>query len=537
MHAPIPESSDFAVVGSGIAGIVFALYVADSARVTVFTKKDQSESNTNYAQGGIASVLDPSDSPEDHISDTEIAGAGLCHRDSVEILVNEGPAMIHKLGQWGVEFCHGQDSSSFDLGMEGGHSHRRIVHCKDKTGKEVEHTLLNALRDHPNARIVEHCCVTDLEVRNTPEGREVRGVWYLDSDDSSQLHFHPARAVLLATGGVGQVYRNTTNPSIATGDGVAMAYRAGATITNMEFIQFHPTAFYSPDGTSFLVSEAVRGEGGILKTLDGEPFVNNYDSRGCLAPRDVVARAIDSEMKQRGDAHVLLDITHRNTEFLNKRFPYISGRCMEMGYDMAYRPIPVVPAAHYSCGGVETDTWGRCEIPGLYAAGEVSHTGVHGANRLASNSLLEALVWGKRAAECCLKERMDHQIPQALEGRRFNESRDRLAAVHWVHTRGAMRQLMWDYVSIVRSEERLQFARRRLAVMQSEVDYYVDLGLGIVEVLELRNLVQVARLIVESALYRKENRGLHYLLENVDKPQQSPPVDTKIRMNPFSIES
>ena len=529
----IPPTSDFAVVGSGIAGTIFALFVGDRARVTVFTKKEETESNTNYAQGGIACVLDASDSPEEHIHDTEVAGVGLCRREAVEILVREGPPLIRALGDWGVKFTR-RDDKHYDLGMEGGHSHRRIVHAQDMTGKEVEQTLLAELRRRPNVRIIEHCYVTDLEVGETPGGKEVKGIWYLDPVEE-RLMFHPARAVLLATGGIGHVYQNTTNPGIATGDGVGMAYRIGATIANMEFVQFHPTAFYTPAGTPFLVSEAVRGEGGILRTLDGEPFVENYDKRGCLAPRDIVARAIDAEMKKRGEPHVLLDITHHDGAFLRRRFPYISRRCEEHGVDMTTQPIPVVPSAHYSCGGVETDTWGRCEIPGLFAAGEVAHTGVHGANRLASNSLLEALVWGKRAAESCLSERLSGDMPPPLAPRSFNLHRENIEAVRWVHVAGELKRLLWDYVSIVRSRERLHFAQRRVAVMQSEVEYYIESGMGLVPVYELRNMIAVARLIVESALHRQESRGLHYMLDHPERDDSRPPTDTRVRINLFSF--
>ncbi|MBE7559078.1 L-aspartate oxidase [bacterium] len=530
----VPEDSDFAVIGSGIAGIIFALFASERARVTVFTKKEQSESNTNYAQGGIAAVLDPTDSEAEHVRDTEIAGVGLCRREAVEILVHEGPPLIRQLAQWGVQFSRRPESGGFDLGMEGGHSHRRIVHAHDMTGRQVEEALLAELRRRRNVTILEHCYVVDLEVGETPDGRQCTGLWYYDPGGPC-LRFHPARAVLVATGGLGQVYLHTTNPAIATGDGIGMAYRAGATLANMEFVQFHPTAFYTPNGTPFLVSEAVRGEGGILKTLDGAPFMEHYDPRGCLAPRDIVARAIDAEMKKRGDQHVLLDLTHRDADFLRRRFPFISTQCAEHGVDLTRSPIPVVPAAHYSCGGIECDTWGRTDIAGLYAAGEAAHTGVHGANRLASNSLLEALVWGKRAAESCLSERLGVQMPRALAFRPLNQRREGMEAIRWVHMTGELRRLMWDYVGIVRSSERLRFAQRRLAVMQAEVDYLIESGMGIVETFELRNMVAVARLIVESALHRRESRGLHYSLDYLRQDDTQPPVETKVRINPFAF--
>lgn len=531
----VPDESDFAVVGSGIAGTIFALFASERARVTVFTKKEQSESNTNYAQGGIAAVLDPEDSEEEHIRDTETAGVGLCRREAVEILVREGPELIRQLGRWGVRFSRRSAADGFDLGMEGGHSRRRIVHAQDMTGREVEAALLAELRRRPNVTLLEHCYVTDLEVGETPEGQETKGLWYLDPE-ARCLRFHPARAVLLATGGIGQVYLHTTNPAIATGDGVGMAYRVGATISNMEFVQFHPTAFYTAAGTPFLVSEAVRGEGGILKTLDGAAFMEHYDARGCLAPRDIVARAIDAEMKRRGDSHVLLDITHRGAEFITARFPYISRSCLEHGVDMTRRPIPVVPAAHYSCGGVECDTWGRTEIPGLYAAGEVAHSGVHGANRLASNSLLEAIVWGKRAGLDCLAHRLERQMPEGRPPRALNPHPEAFEAVRWVHLLGELRRLLWDYVGIVRSRERLRFAQRRLAVMQSEIEFLVGSGVGLVETYELRNMAAVARLIVESALHRRESRGLHYVLDQPTQDDSKPPADTRVKINLFAFQ-
>jgi len=392
--------SDFLVLGSGIAGLSFAIKASDLGSVNIVTKKEKSESNTNYAQGGIAVVLDKEDSFEDHIRDTLVCGSGLCHEDTVRFVVSEGPERVLELAQWGVDFTRSRNGSSsgYDLGREGGHSKRRVIHAKDLTGQEIERALQAKVGQQPNIRIFENHIAIDL-IRQSFILKSQAGVKperclgaYVYDIDQNEVHTFRARFIILATGGGGKVYLITTNPDIATGDGIAMAYRAGVEISNMEFIQFHPTCLYHPEAKSFLISEAVRGEGGILKLMDGSAFMERYHPMGSLAPRDVVAQAIDTELKKSGDDHVLLDITHRGHDFIVNRFPGIYQQCLEYGIDITSEQIPVVPAAHYLCGGVTVDHFGQSNIEGLFALGEVSCTGLHGANRLASNSLLEAVV-------------------------------------------------------------------------------------------------------------------------------------------------
>ena len=516
---------DYLILGSGIAGLTFALKVAPHGRVAIVTKKNRAESNTNYAQGGIASVTSKEDSFELHVRDTLEAGAGLCKESVVRTIVEEGPARIAELIELGMKFSEREAPSEdggkeLDLGREGGHSKRRILHAKDVTGREIESALLNAVSRQPNIEIFENHIAVDL-ITSQKLGyvgeNHCLGAYVFDKK-GNRVWVFTAPVTLLATGGCGKVYLYTTNPDIATGDGVAMAYRAGATIANMEFVQFHPTCLYHPRAKSFLISEAVRGEGGILKTLDGKEFMDAYHPLKSLAPRDVVARAIDSEMKKSGAEHVWLDITHKPARFIIDRFPNIYETCIRYGIDITKEPIPVVPAAHYQCGGVVTDIDGRTDIDGLYAVGEVACTGLHGANRLASNSLLEALVCAHRAAEKILAaplHKSDLKIPLWQSGDATNA--DELVVVS--HNWDEIRRLMWDYVGIVRTNKRLQRAQKRLANLQEEIhDYYWNF-IVTADLLELRNIATVAELIVTCALMRPESRGLNY---NLDFPNLNP---------------
>ena len=515
------RSYDVIVVGSGIAGLSFALKVAEAGqRVAIITKKNSAESNTNYAQGGIAAVTSQTDDVEMHVADTLNAGDGLCDERAVREILRDGPASIDELVRRGVDFSQLEDGR-VSLGKEGGHSKRRILHVKDVTGKAIEQALLHAIEISPNIETLEHFFAVEiitaaklrLQGQTVPGENRLLGLYALNTH-SGQVETFKANAVLLATGGIGQIYQYTTNPFIATGDGVAMAYRAGVEVQNMEFVQFHPTAFYTRDSDRFLITEAIRGEGAILRNLDGEAFMEKYDPRKDLAPRDVVARAIDSEMKQSGARHVWLDTRGIKLKTLHDRFPNIYDYCAKRGLSLERDMIPVVPAAHYLCGGVKTGLDGATSLPGLYAAGEVACTGLHGANRLASNSLLEAVVMANRSAASVVEfNKQSASVNVELPDWGDGDVRDSDERVVLLHNWDELKRTLWDYVGIVRTRKRLERARNRIQTLDREInEYYWNFKVD-ESLLELRNMILVAQLVIDCALQRKESRGLHYTLD------------------------
>ena len=529
---------DLLVIGSGIAGLSFAIKTAAKGlRVAIVTKKASAESNTNHAQGGIACVFDRTDDFENHVRDTLVAGDGLCDEAVTRAIVEAAPERIRELIAIGVDFSKGEDGG-YDLTREGGHSHRRILHAHDLTGKAIEDALLAVAAKNPNISFFEYHMAIDLITTArlkgsniaaaAPENR-VLGAYVLDVASGKVLTFR-AGAVVLASGGIGQVYQYTTNPDIATGDGIAMAYRAGAFVRNMEFVQFHPTAMYAPDGSRELISESVRGEGAILRDIKGRAFMKDYDARGDLAPRDVVARAIDAEMKKSGAPHVWLDITHKPADYLRERFPHIYNTCLAHGIDMAKEKIPVVPAAHYLCGGVKTDMNAATSVRGLYACGETACTGLHGANRLASNSLLEAVVLAHNGAAAIVDFLAKTPVPAAdvpaWQDGNVQDSDERVVLSHnW----DELRRAMWDYVGIVRTTKRLHRALTRVRMLKSEInEYYWNFKVE-AKLLELRNLVQIGEIVILCAMQRHESRGLHCTL---DYPTKSDEIYDSVALRP-----
>tara|TARA_R110001599_G_scaffold64023_3_gene178507 strand:+ start:81278 stop:82882 length:1605 start_codon:yes stop_codon:yes gene_type:complete len=518
---------DVAIVGSGLAGLSVALHLAETRKIVVISKRTVLDGASSWAQGGIAAVLDSHDSVDEHVADTLIAGGGLCDEPATRYIVEHGREAIDWLIAQGVPFTPDPEAElGYHLTREGGHGQRRIIHAADATGHAVQVTLEEKVRQHPNITLMEHHYAIDVisseNLEKKKHGPRCLGLYVQDVKSGKVLTIS-AEHTVLATGGAGKVYLYTTNPDTATGDGIAMAWRAGCRIANMEFIQFHPTCLYHPYAKSFLITEAVRGEGGELRLPTtagkdaGKRFMPSYDEREELAPRDIVARAIDAEMKKRGIDYVDLDITHKSPEFLKEHFPTILARCLELGIDMTKDPIPVVPAAHYTCGGIITDLSGRTDLPGLYAVGEATCTGLHGANRLASNSLLECLVLGRSTAKYIETQTKQKAVtlPAWDESRVTDADEEVIIANNWEE----LRRFMWNYVGIVRTTKRLERAQHRIRLLKEEIDeYYANFRIT-PDLLELRNLVEVASLIVNSALTRRESRGLHF---SRDYPQTLP---------------
>ncbi|MFO7765528.1 MAG: L-aspartate oxidase [Pelovirga sp.] len=526
--------SDFLVIGTGIAGLTYALKVADQGTVALVTKRDIDVTATQLAQGGIASVFSSEDSFADHARDTMVAGSYLSHPDIVDQVISSGPKAINDLIDWGVKFSR-KNNRQYALTREGGHSFRRILHAKDSTGREIERALVEAVIKHPNISLYQHHIAVDLITTakislDSPAANRCLGAYVLEKNTGAVVTFG-ARFTVLATGGAGKVYLYTCNPDIATGDGLAIGWRAGAHVANMEFMQFHPTTLYHPHAKSFLISEAVRGEGAILRRADGHAFMDDYHPLKDLAPRDIVARAIDSEMKKYGDDCVFLDITHKSADYIVDHFPMIHETCLNYGIDMKHEPIPVVPAAHYLCGGLQTDNRGETNINNLFAIGEVACTGLHGANRLASNSLLEGVVFADRAAELSLariKESPEFSPSPAIPAWDCGDATDSDEEVIVAHNWDEIRRCMWNYVGIVRSDKRLQRAMNRIRLVQGEINEYYWNFLLTSDLIELRNITTVARLIVQSALMRKESRGLHYTIDYPEKDDDNFLCDTLI---------
>jgi L-aspartate oxidase len=522
------QKAEVLIIGSGLAALTTALHLASHKHVTILTKRELMDGASAWAQGGIAAVLDNHDSEESHILDTLVAGAGLCNESVTRFVVTQAREMVDWLVSQGVTFTRDESSDTgYHLTREGGHSERRVVHAADATGREVQTSLADRIRNHPNITLLENHLAVDLITgRHTgSDGRRVFGVYALNNV-TGRVETFSAGYTILATGGAGKVYLYTTNPDTATGDGIAMAWRAGCRVGNMEFIQFHPTCLYHPQAKSFLITEAVRGEGGILKLPDGRRFMLDHDPRAELAPRDIVARAIDYEMKKRGLDCVYLDISHKPARFIIDHFPNIFRQLSEWGIDMTQEPIPVVPAAHYTCGGVVTDVFGCTDLCNLYAVGEVAFTGLHGANRLASNSLLECLVFGRSAARHILENApsSSHTIPEWDESRVTDADEEIVIAHNWAE----LRRFMWDYVGIVRTNKRLARAAHRIKLLQDEIDEFYRNFRVSHDLIELRNLVMTADLIVRSAMLRHESRGLHF---SRDYPESLPVVGNTI-LNP-----
>lgn len=544
--------TDFLIIGSGVAGLTFALKVAEFGNVALVTKKGIMDSTTTLAQGGIASVFSKFDSFDLHIQDTLVSGDGLCNRDVVEMVVKNGPDMIRELIDLGVHFDFKEkersDSESlpfdtdFDLGREGGHSQKRIVHAHDMTGMELERVLVTHVKNHDRIMLFENHIAVDLITISTRMKRGLIttthedyccGAYVLDRQ-TDKIKTFCAKITLLATGGAGKVYLYTSNPDIATGDGIAMGYRAGATMANLEFVQFHPTCLYHPDAKNLLISEAVRGEGAILIDSSGNAFMEEYDSQKDLACRDVVARAIDTELKKSGDDSVFLDVSNKNADFIKERFPNLYEKCLNFGFDMTKEPLPVVPAAHYMCGGIATDMFGRTDLHRLYAIGETACTGLHGANRLASNSLIEALVYSHTAAKQAVEDIDVFDFSSTPDPPPWDEvgTTDSDEVIMVSHNWDEIRRCMWNYVGIVRSDKRLARAKRRIEIIQKEIhEYYWDFRVS-ADLVELRNIAIVADLIIKCASHRKESRGLHYNIEYPYRDDARWQKDTIVR-RPF----
>ncbi len=529
-------SHDVLVIGSGAAGLSLALRLDPAIRVAIIAKAELSEGSTRYAQGGISAVLDPGDSVDAHIADTLNAGAGLCKPETVRFTTERGARQIHWLQSLGMPFTGRSDhDDECHLTREGGHSNRRVAHATDATGRSLEDTLLKAVQSRSNLDVFENHIAVDL-ITAKKLGQTTQRVLgaYVQDHASRRVQVFHARNVVLATGGASKVYLYTSNPDVSTGDGIAMAWRAGCRTANMEFIQFHPTCLYHPQAKSFLISEALRGEGAKLLLPDGTPFMQNFDPRGELAPRDIVARAIDHEMKRLGADCLYLDISFKPAEFITSHFPNIHQRCLEYGFDMTKEPLPIVPAAHYTCGGVMTDLHGRSDVTGLYAIGETACTGLHGANRLASNSLLECLVFGESAAKDINRHWRDLSIAEQLpdwDESRVSDSDEQIVVAHnW----DELRRFMWDYVGIVRTNKRLQRAHRRIDLLALEIEEYYSNFSITNDLIELRNLVQAAALIIRSAMQRSESRGLHYTLDYPHTDDTRPPRDTILTPTNYS---